>query len=84
MIDIGKLQTHVGWLAKGLIGLATVSAVVLGWLIINLYGPMHDLATNVAVQSAAISDMREGLGEIRDKMDTANDEDRKKSSRKSN
>jgi hypothetical protein len=64
-VDIGKLETHVGWLTKGLIGLAVVSAGILGWLIVNLYTPMHDIATNVAVLSSTTGDLKTDVGEIK-------------------
>jgi hypothetical protein len=66
MIDIGKLQTHVSWLSKGLAALAVACSVVLGWLVLYVYMPMRDLSQNVAVQTQTLSDVRDDVREIKD------------------
>ena len=71
-MDIGKLQTHIRWIERGLAGLAAAAGIAFLFLL----GRIDEVNKNVgtvqvamAAQNATLQDIKDNLGRLSDRID---------------
>ena len=71
-VDIGKLQTHIRWIERGLAGLAAAAGIAFLFLL----GRIDEVNKNVgtvqvamAAQNATLQDIKDNLGRLSDRID---------------